>query len=65
MKEVFEKSVVLLEDVPAAMTLTKKMLGVKKPGIGIPARRLKEFIGRKTARDLKANTLLREEDLVA
>jgi N-acetylneuraminate synthase len=65
MKEVFEKSLVLVEDVPAGTTLTNKMLGMKKPGTGIPARRLKEFIGRKTGKDLKANTLLGEEDLVA
>ena len=65
MKEVFEKSIVLLEDLSAGSTLTKDNLGIKKPGTGIPARRLNEFVGRKTKCELKANTLLKEEDLVA
>ena len=47
MKEIFEKSVVALVDIPAGTTITARMLGVKKPGTGIPARRLGEVVGRR------------------
>ena len=65
MKKVFEKSIIIAEDIPAGAIITKKMLGLKKPGTGIPARRLKEFIGKKVKHELRANTLLKEDDLIA
>jgi N-acetylneuraminate synthase len=65
MKTIFEKSVVSLVDIPAGTVLSADMLGVKKPGTGIPARRIKEIIGCKAARELPMDTLLREEDLDA
>jgi len=63
MKEVFEKSVVTVVDIPAGTVLEADMLAVKKPGTGIPARRLKEVVGRLARRDISADSLLREEDL--
>ena len=63
MKEIFEKSVVTVVDIPAGTVLEGSMLAVKKPGTGIPARRLEEVIGRVARRDIPADTLLREEDL--
>lgn len=65
MKTIFEKSVVSLVDVPAGTLLSADMLAVKKPGTGIPARRLKEIVGRRVARDVRKDTVLREEDLSA
>jgi N-acetylneuraminate synthase len=43
--------------------LTPAMLGIKKPGTGIPAKRWKTVIGKKAARDISADALLKEEDL--
>ena len=63
MKEVFEKSVVTLIPISAGTVITSAMLGVKKPGTGIPAKRITEVIGRRAKRDLEADTLLTEEDL--
>lgn len=63
MKAVFEKSVVSLLDIPAGTLLSTKMLAIKKPGTGIPARRLKEIIGRRVAHDVRRDTVLREDDL--
>lgn len=63
MKEIFEKSVVTVVDIPAGTVLEAGMLAVKKPGTGIPARRLKEVVGRVARRDIPAESLLREEDL--
>lgn len=65
MKDIFEKSVVSVRPIPAGTTLTAEMVAVKKPGTGIPARRLREVIGRRVRRDIPADTLLREEDLDA
>jgi len=63
MKGIFEKSVVTLVDIPAGTVITGEMVGVKKPGIGIPARRLSEIIGRTTCRHVAKDQLLNEEDL--
>lgn len=64
MKTIFEKSVVSAVDIPAGTLLSAGMLAVKKPGTGIPARRLSEVIGRRAARDLSKDTILSEGDLV-
>jgi N,N'-diacetyllegionaminate synthase len=63
MKRVFEKSVVAAADIPAGTILEQRMLAAKKPGTGIPARRLPELVGRRLRADVAADTLLREEDV--
>jgi N-acetylneuraminate synthase len=65
MKTIFEKSVVSTVDIPAGTVLSAGMLAVKKPGTGIPARRLREIVGCRVVRDVRKDTLLREEDLGA
>jgi N,N'-diacetyllegionaminate synthase len=64
MKDVFEKSLVTLVDIPEGTRLSKKMLGVKKPGTGISASRLDEIIGCHSTRLLKADSILLEDDIV-
>jgi N-acetylneuraminate synthase len=63
MKEVFEKSVVALEPIPAGTVLEERMLGAKKPGTGIPAGRLAELVGLRAARPISADSVLTEEDV--
>lgn len=63
MKRIFEKSVVSLQTIPAGARIAPQMVAVKKPGTGIPARRLKEVIGRRAKREIPAETVLQEEDL--
>jgi N,N'-diacetyllegionaminate synthase len=65
MKEVFEKSVVAAVDIAANATLTPEKLTTKKPGVGIPARRLPELIGRTTLKDIPKDTLVSEDALHA
>ncbi len=60
----FQKSVVARQSIPAGMTLEPGMLTVKRPGTGIPASRLAGVVGRRTARALDADTVIKEEDLV-
>jgi N,N'-diacetyllegionaminate synthase len=58
MKQVFEKSLVAVRDIPEGTVITREMIGIKKPGTGIPAGRIDEVIGRRTVRFVKADTLL-------
>jgi N,N'-diacetyllegionaminate synthase len=63
MKRVFEKSIVLVDDVAAGSVLERCHLGLKKPGDGIPAARLADVVGRRAARDLSRDSQLHEDDL--
>ncbi len=63
MKRVFEKSVVSVTDIPAGTALKASMLAAKKPGSGIPARRLPELLGRRARTDIAADTVLTEADV--
>jgi N-acetylneuraminate synthase len=63
MKAIFEKSVVSVVHIPAGTLLSDEMLTVKKPGTGIPARRLKEILGRRVVHDLQKDSVLHEADL--
>jgi len=65
MKEIFEKSVVTVVDIPEGTEIDATMLAAKKPGTGIPARRLGEIVGRRAKRFIGRDTLVREEDLDA
>jgi N,N'-diacetyllegionaminate synthase len=63
MKQVFEKSVVAAADIPAGAVIERAMLAAKKPGTGIPARRLDEVVGRTARQDIPADTVLTEDAL--
>lgn len=65
MKQTFEKSVVTIQAIPAGTVITRSMLGIKKPGTGIPAHRLNEMIGQRARHDIPEDCLLQEEDLDA
>ena len=64
MKNIFEKSLIAESDIPAGAVLTRELVGIKKPGTGISAARLNEFLGRKVKRAVAAGTLLAEEDFL-
>ena len=63
MKRVFEKSLVVLRDLPAGTVLAREMIGIKKPGTGIPPVRLKEVVGKRTLRAVKSDTVLMSDDI--
>ena len=62
MRELFTKSIVARNDLPAGTVLAREHLTTKKPGTGIPAAQLPEVIGRKLRRFIAADTLLSEDD---
>lgn len=63
LRQLFTKSIVARVDLPAHTVLAEEHLTTKKPGTGIPASRVKEIVGRRLRHGVKANELLREEDL--
>ena len=63
MRELFTKSVVAKNDLPAGTILEATHLTVKKPGTGISAERLASVVGRRLVRDVQANELLLESHL--
>jgi N,N'-diacetyllegionaminate synthase len=63
MKTIFEKSLVVVTDIPAATVLTRDMIGIKKPGTGLRPDRLAEVIGKRTARALKRDSILTSTDI--
>jgi N,N'-diacetyllegionaminate synthase len=62
MKRTFEKSLVANQDILAGTILSAEMVAIKKPGTGISAARLHEFLGKVVTRYVKANTLFSEDD---
>ena len=63
LRDMFTKSVTVRVDLPAGARLREEDLQTKKPGTGIAAERLPQLVGARLRRDVKANELLREEDL--
>ncbi len=63
MKMIFEKSVVSVKDIPVGTQISRAMLGIKKPGTGIPARRIQEVVGKRAVRPIKAESLINWDDL--
>lgn len=57
------RSVVSVCTIPAGATITEAMVWTKRPGTGIPSKRLHEVVGRVARRDLAENTLLSWDDL--
>ena len=63
MKEVFQKSVVTTVDIAEGEPITREMVAIKKPGTGIPPKRLGEVVGSQALRPIPANTVLTESDV--
>ena len=57
------RSVVSLVDIRAGQKITSTMVWTKRPGTGIPSKRLHEVIGKTVRVNIPANTLIRWEDL--
>lgn len=63
MKETFEKSLVTLMNIPAGVTITREMIGIKKPGFGLSPAHLEKVVGRRAARTIHADRPLAWDDL--
>lgn len=58
------RSIIAVRDLPAGTKLAKADLSAKRPGTGLPPEKINELTGRTLVRDVKADTLLSEADLV-
>jgi N,N'-diacetyllegionaminate synthase len=61
-KALFGKSVALVRDLPPGTILSREMLTLKKPGTGLSPSLLNGLVGRRLARAVAANRLLRNDD---
>lgn len=57
------RSIVTAVDISAGTPVTEQMLTFKRPGTGIPPTQLNRVVGRKAARDLSEDTILKEDML--
>ena len=60
-REAARKSIVADRDISAGTILTPKMLAMKRPGTGMPPKRLEDLLGRVARRDIPRDTLLTDE----
>jgi N,N'-diacetyllegionaminate synthase len=63
MKDVFQKSIVSIVEIPMGTVISKEMIGFKKPGTGIPAKDAEQIIGKCTKKVIRKDRLISEEDL--
>jgi N-acetylneuraminate synthase len=63
LRAIFTKSLVAREPLPAGTVLTEAHLAGKKPGTGVPAERLPDFVGRVLRRNLEKDEQIRADDI--
>lgn len=63
LRNLFTKSIVFRRDLAAGATISEDDLTVKKPGTGIPANRLHEFVGMTLARPVATGHYLEMDDV--
>ena len=63
LRAIFTKSLVAREPLPAGTVLTEAHLAGKKPGTGVPAERLPDFVGRVLRRNLERDEQIRADDI--
>ena len=61
-KPVARRSIVAAEDIKKGVIITEAMLTIKRPGTGIEPKMLKQIIGKKAAREIKTDELLKSDD---
>ncbi|MDL1894816.1 N-acetylneuraminate synthase [Anaerolineae bacterium CFX7] len=64
MRQLFNKSIVARTALSAGTVLRQEHLAVKKPGTGLAPERLTLIIGRSLTRDVQADEMLHETDLI-
>ncbi len=59
--EAVRKSVVAAKDIKKGVVIQEDMITIKRPGTGLPPKQFKNIIGKKAARNIRADELLTEE----
>lgn len=63
MRKAFRRSLVSNMIIPKGVKITEKMLGIKRPGTGIPSSEIHKVIGKRTKLALPKNTVIKYSDL--
>jgi N,N'-diacetyllegionaminate synthase len=63
MKRIFEKSIVSITEIPKGTPISREMIGVKKPGTGIPPTRIQSIIGKKAVNYITKDSIIQENDI--
>ncbi len=64
MRKAFRRSLVANSAISKGTVIREEMLGVKRPGTGIPSSHIGKVIGKRVNRDLVINTVLKYSDLI-
>ena len=64
MKIAFRRSLVSDVLIEKGIIITEKLLGVKRPGIGISPTQISKIVGKRAKRDLPKNTVIKLSDLI-
>jgi len=64
LRSVFGRSVVAAHDLPEGAVLEREDLALKKPGGGLPPERMNVLVGRRLARPLPKDEMIREDDIL-
>lgn len=62
-KAIARKSVVAAIDIPKGTRITREMLAIKRPGIGIKPKFMNDIIGKKAKKKLKKDQLIKKGDI--
>jgi N-acetylneuraminate synthase/N,N'-diacetyllegionaminate synthase len=57
-KKVVRRSIVAKVNIPKGSVITKDMIAIKRPGMGLPPKYYREIIGKRARRDIKADELI-------
>lgn len=61
--KITRKSIVATKDIPKGTTITNDMIGIKRPGIGIPPKFINKVVGKKAKRDISNDSIINWEDI--
>lgn len=57
------RSIVTLKDISKGTVLTEDLIWTKRPGTGIPAKNIDQFLGKRAARDIQKDQMIQWEDV--
>lgn len=63
MRKLARRSIVAIEDIDKDEIFTNQNIGMRRPGTGLPSEYLDLFLGNKSKRKIKANSILNKEDI--
>ena len=61
--KLIRKSIVARVDIPKGKKITKKMMTIKRPGIGLSPKHLDKINGKKAKRDIKKDEMITKKML--